>query len=104
MAFMGAHRVATLDEVYAERNAVVLAFAAMAEEGGWPVAQIVDPAQPDWPVLLIATPYGQVSWHLKRSEMPDDIPPARGWGWDGHTTQEKYERLARLVRREVSVR
>jgi hypothetical protein len=93
----------SLNDVYAERNAVVLAFARMAEDEGWPVAQVVDSTEPDWPVLLIETPYGQVSWHLRRCEMPSDIPTAVGWHWDGHTTAEKYARLARLVRREVSI-
>lgn len=67
-----------------------------------------DPAEPAWPVIYISTPEGQLSWHIS----PDDLglfpfvynasaePPT----WDGHTTEEKYERLGRLTRsRSVSV-
>lgn len=92
------------DAVYGERNAVVVAFARLAHEQGWPVAKTVDEQEPAWPVLLIDTPYGQVSWHLKAEQMPHWVPPAKGWGWDGHTTPEKYERLKRLADVEVSTR
>jgi hypothetical protein len=84
------------DEVYAERNAVVLAFAHMAELMGWEVGTVVDPEEPDWPVLLIDTPAGQVSWHFKAEELPSSMPEYVG-EWDGHDTPEKYARLARLV-------
>lgn len=81
-----------LDKIYAERNAVVVAFARLAERSGWTVGLLHDAEEPDWPVLVIDTPGGQVSWHLKSDE-------ARGFGqypgeWDGHTTEEKYARLA----------
>jgi hypothetical protein len=93
---MSDQTLAALDEVYAERSAVVLAFAQAAQMCGGTVGKLVDPAEPDWPVLMIDTPYGQVSWHLKASEMPADMPDYPG-EWDGHTTPEKYERLAALV-------
>jgi hypothetical protein len=86
------------DEIYAERNAVILAFAHMAELSGWEVGKAVDPSEPDWPVLLIDTPEGQVSWHFKADELPAAVPPYGG-EWDGHDTPEKYARLARLVGR-----
>lgn len=86
-----------LDAVYAERNAVVLAFAHFADELGWTVGQAADPNEPDWPVLMIDTPCGQVSWHFKREEMPPKMPPYPR-GWDGHSDKEKYDRLSRLVR------
>lgn len=85
-----------LDEVYAERNAVVLAFATLARALGWHVGKAVDASEPGWPVLLIDTPEGQVSWHFKADDMPSDMPVYRGH-WDGHDTPEKYDRLKRLV-------
>lgn len=57
-----------------------------------------DPSEPDWGVLYIDTPEGQLSWHIS----PDDmylfigIPVVNDFMWDGHTTEEKYERLRRL--------
>lgn len=86
----------TLDTVYTERNQVVLAFAASAVMAGWRVGQLVDPTEPDWPVLMIDTPAGQVSWHFKADELPEAIPAYAG-EWDGHTNAEKYKRLDVLV-------
>src|SRR5260221_481854 len=88
--------MAALDQVYAERNAVVLAFATMAGLKGWTVGYTTDETEPDWPVLLIDTPMGQVSWHFQRHELPALIPPYPG-EWDGHDTPEKYARLRALV-------
>jgi hypothetical protein len=53
-----------------------------------------DPAEPDWPVIYITLPTGQVSWHLS----PDDTDlfghvPRGAAVWDGHDTAEKYRRL-----------
>jgi hypothetical protein len=86
----------SLDAIYAERNAVILAFAAMAERHGWFVGVSADPNAEGWPVLLVDTDFGQVSWHLPAGEMPEAIPPYPG-EWDGHTTPEKYARLKRVV-------
>jgi hypothetical protein len=58
----------------------------------------VDPAEPDWPVICIHTPAGQMSWHVGRSDLelfPADLP-TRPSDWDGHTTEQKHARLARL--------
>lgn len=85
-----------LDAAYAERNAVVLAFARMAVMWGWRVGVLRDDAEPDWPVLVIDTHSGQVSWHFKADELPEgEFDPYPG-EWDGHTTPEKYARLARI--------
>ncbi len=37
----------------------------------------------------------QLSWHLRDSELPffDHLKRLAGNSWDGHTTEEKYERL-----------
>jgi hypothetical protein len=88
--------MSAMDEVYAERNAVVLAFAHMAELQGWEVGKITDPEEPDWPVLMIDTPAGQVSWHFQATDMPESMPVYPG-KWDGHSTSEKYKRLRALV-------
>lgn len=85
-----------LDDAYAERNMVALGFATMACMLGWTVGQLVDPAEPDWPVLMIDTPAGQVSWHFRTEDMPEAIPPYPG-EWDGHETTEKYQRLSILA-------
>jgi hypothetical protein len=88
--------MAALDEVYAERNAVALGFATLAALVGCKVGTVTDPSEPDWPVLMIDTPQGQVSWHFKADELPAEIPPYEG-EWDGHDTPEKYTRLRSMV-------
>lgn len=83
--------------VYRER-AFLVAHLAACKPHHW----IEDPAEPDWPVILIETEAGQMSWHISKDDLdlfPPKNPPPAGTEptWDGHTTEEKYERLARLT-------
>jgi hypothetical protein len=85
-----------MSDAYIDRNLAVQLLAKLAEEKGYAVGLRKDPEEPEWPVLMIDLPTGQVSWHLpaaevvgKWSEYPD--------GWDGHTTEEKRERIRRFV-------
>jgi hypothetical protein len=85
-----------LNAAYTERNAVVLAFARCAVMLGWRVGVLHDESEPDWPVLVIDTHAGQVTWHLKADELrAGEFDPYPG-EWDGHDTPEKYARLARI--------
>lgn len=52
-----------LDDVYAERNKVVTALAKLYPSGWGRVD-----TDPDWLVLYIDLPTGQVSWHFTRAE------------------------------------
>lgn len=47
----------------------------------------IDPSEPEWPVAFIELPTGQVSWHLEQHFKE----------WDGHSTEEKYERIKRYI-------
>lgn len=90
-------RLAALGEAYRDRNLVVQAFAWAMEQQGWPVAWGADESEPGWPVLYIETPQGQVSWHIPVAERIYEPPvrPEHGpVAWDGHTTEEKFARLA----------
>jgi hypothetical protein len=91
-SLVAAHTEA-LHAVYKERGQVVLALARLAQAQGWTVGRMVDAEAPDWPVLMIDTPEGQISWHFKTDELPLDLPLYDGV-WDGHDTEEKYRRLA----------
>jgi len=57
----------------------------------------------DWRnIVCIHTPVGQATWHLHDNDMPMFVHLEKGKDhWDGHTTQEKYERLAHLKETEV---
>jgi hypothetical protein len=85
-----------LNDAYRERNAVV---AALIRTNGWPCWLADAPDAAGWVIVYAETPRGQVSWHVG----PDDFDLFDGFGtvapvgWDGHTTEEKYGRLAALA-------
>lgn len=98
---------AAKDNAYAERNKVVAALAKMAMYLGWPVVvdkTAIEGWEPEWHnCLYIESPQGQLSWHFHDSEMyllsnlpHTDRDRAFSRGWDGHTTEEKYQRLENL--------
>jgi hypothetical protein len=80
-----------LDDVYRERAHLVAHLAAV-----YPSVLVyrADPDAPDWPVIFIRLPAGQVSWHVNPEDL--DLFDHVNVGtetWDGHTTDEKYARL-----------
>lgn len=90
------------EDLYRERAQLVAYLASRFPA----VIAYSDPAEPDWPVIYIIGPTGQMSWHLHRSDLPlfphvptvpADNPRAQ---WDGHSTPEKYQRLANLTEYE----
>ena len=81
------------DLIYRERHHVVAHLAAM-----YPAVMVLnaDEDEPDWPILYITLPTGQVSWHIAPRDM--DLfrhVPLGNAVWDGHDVVEKYERLDR---------
>ena len=91
-----------LDEVYAERNLCVALIASYAQWFGHTVG-IKQHEGEEWEdewrnVLFVDLPTGQVSWHLHDNELgnfPDILGYAKSW--DGHTTEEKYERIKKYI-------
>lgn len=84
------------DLAYQERNQVVAALARLFPSGVRKTA--IDGWDPAWQnCVFIDLPTGQVSWHFHDREahmfagLPEYTRP-----WDGHTTPEKYERVAAL--------
>lgn len=67
------------------------------------IAPAPDVEEPGWQLLYITAPTGQLSWHISPRDAgllshvqrvePDD-PRAK---WDGHTTEQKYQRIAALT-------
>lgn len=80
------------DGAYRERAQMVVALAKV-----FPSWVNTDPAEPDWPVLYVQLPTGQASWHFSPADraLLDGITVG-GPAWDGHTTEEKYERIAAI--------
>lgn len=87
-----------LSRVYTERNRCVALAARMALLLGCPAGVgRPDDANEDWAeCLYIDLPTGQVSWHFHRCERSlfDDLPDYSA-PWDGHSTEQKYHRVAR---------
>ena len=88
------------DNAYSERNRLVAALTKLfpawiewhsEEDNSW---------DNDWRnIIYIDLPAGQVSWHIHKSEVEQFYHLKMKEGkssWDGHTTEEKYKRLAEL--------
>ena len=85
---------AARDAVYTERNRLVAFLASIYPSG------VKKTAIPGWDeawhnCVYIDFPIGQASWHYHNDEahLFAQLPPYES-EWDGHTTEEKYERLS----------
>lgn len=86
------------DAAYLERNQVVATLAKCFPSGLARTA--IEGWSEDWHgCIYIDLPTGQVSWHYHDSHayLFAGFPHYLS-AWDGHTTEEKYKRLARLAR------
>ena len=86
------------DAAYEERNRVVAALAHLALVAGFKAGTArtaIEGWSDDWHgCVYIEGPWGQASWHFHDSHghLFWTLPPYDG-AWDGHTTEQKYERL-----------
>lgn len=90
------------DKAYRERAHLVAYLAAC-----YPSEMTQEHEGDQWPVVFVLGPTGQMSWHIARADLPlfDHV----GWHgleptWDGHTTDEKYQRLAELIPHALDLR
>jgi hypothetical protein len=84
------------DGAYLERNRLVVFLTTLYPAGVKDTA--IDGWDPEWNgCVYIDLPTGQASWHFHEIQrhLFAHLPPYAG-EWDGHTTEEKYERIARL--------
>ncbi|MEU6756951.1 hypothetical protein [Streptomyces sp. NPDC046685] len=85
------------DRAYRERAYLVAHLAALYPSH----IGYTDPDTPDWAVVTIEAPGGQMTWHVAPNDMDlfGHVTPTNRIcrGWDGHTTDEKYERLRSLT-------
>ena len=83
------------DKAYRERAALVAYLSAV-----YPSVMLTDSADPDWPIVFVSTPSGQMSWHIAATDTDlfQHVPATTCPTWDGHTTDEKYQRLRELTR------
>ena len=99
------HLRARKDEAFTERNRVVALLARMARELGWRAGigthedKPGEAWDPEWrTIVCIDMPNRQASWHLhdRDAHLLEGLPRYEGT-WDGHTTEEKYQRVAALA-------
>lgn len=91
-------REAERDGAYRERAHLVALLAAMTDDAV--IAPALDLDEPGWWIVYLTIGGHQASWHISPLDAglfvgvervePDD-PRAQ---WDGHTTEEKYQRIA----------
>jgi len=86
---------ASMDEVYEDRNLLVQLVARLAGQLGIRTGIGVDEKEPEWPVIYVDLPTGQVSWHVPRDELL--ISLGRYDSWDGHSTADKRVRIERFL-------
>lgn len=92
----------TMAALYRERAHLVAYLAAV-----YPSVLAVggDPVWPDYTVVYVTSPQGQLSWHIHKSDL--DLfrhVPAGPAEWDGHDTDEKYRRLDAVTRALADLR
>lgn len=90
------------NNAYKERDMLVAALSKLYP--AWIGYHEGEDWEDDWrTIIYIKLPSGQVSWHIHDSEKPlfDHLDPGIE-EWDGHTTEEKYERLAQLTKDKES--
>lgn len=68
---------------YEARNRHVYNAMSVAVNMGLDAGIRIDPEEPEWPVIYIELPTGQVSWHV----------PQHCYAWDQHTDEEKNARV-----------
>lgn len=83
------------DAVYRERAHLVALLATLYPSTIGPH----DPNWPEWSVVIIDLPTGQASWHVAPTDLDlfRHVTPSVKNTWDGHSTDEKYERIRRLI-------
>lgn len=90
------------DEAYYDRNQAVMMAAKLAAKLGYTVGVRPDEDEPGWTLVYIELPTGQVSWHLPDAELTG-LWRSYESAWDGHTVEEKRERIAAFLRGDETV-
>lgn len=90
------------DGAYRERNMLVCALTKVFPSWLARHPETDTEWENDWRwIIFVQLPTGQASWHIHDSEraMFDHLPVGMN-SWDGHTNDEKYQRIAALTARK----
>lgn len=87
------------DNAYSERNKLV-AFLSRLYPSYLAKHEVEDTSwDDDWRnIVVVESLKGQLSWHIHDTELSlfEHLEYNENYKWDGHTTEEKYARLAQL--------
>ena len=89
-----------LNEVYNERDRLVALISSI-----YPSHLAIDEGAEEGfkYVVYVQSPEGQLSWHIADEElMLFGHLKVKDNNWDGHTTEEKYERIKQLINFNMS--
>lgn len=92
---------AAKDAAYSERNKLVALLSALYPSSRERHPETDTTWEDDWRwIIFIDLPTGQASWHIHDSELYlfEHVPYNQGRVWDGHTTEQKYQRVADLIK------
>lgn len=94
------------DQAYTERNHLVALLAALYPSWKTRHPEEDESWEDDWRWIIgVQLPTGQATWHVHDSELHlFDHVERRDVAWDGHSTEEKYERIAALTRHPTAER
>lgn len=90
---------ATKDAAYAERNRLVALLTKLFPSSLERHDDSDTSWEDDWRwIVFVNLPTGQATWHIHDSEISlfAHLPRCLGAKWDGHTSEQKYERVARV--------
>ena len=87
-----------LNALYTERAHLV---ALLAKD--YPSAYVEDTENDSWIIVYVDVPTGQLSWHISPEDQSlfSGVRFAPDTEWDGHTTDQKYDRVRALIGAEV---
>lgn len=81
------HNLVKYDKQYDVRYGLVISAFYKAWALGYKVGIRFDANEPEWPVIFIELPTGQISYHM----------PPHHCVWDGHTSEEKLARIREFL-------
>ncbi|MFC4246485.1 hypothetical protein ACFOZ7_05670 [Natribaculum luteum] len=98
----------TIQEVYRDRNLLAAAISLMAYRlessrtlheyaGGWTEPDVDDADADEWAIVWAILEGKQVSWHVPRELVEPVDLPKRPHDYDGHTREEKNQRLEDFI-------
>lgn len=95
-----------ISEVYEDRNILAMAFlrsvVELSKERRDPSLSTGWYEHDEWAVLFAELPQGQVSWHVRPEDVPEWLTACDQSAFDGHTREEKNQRLLDYAREDVT--